>query len=171
MVCQLNIVTNRDIVHAVLEDTRRLHYDPHELQIFEDIECEWPLFFTYIILNGLFAGDAELVKEYREELKKCIVDSSTVHKAFEASSVPPTDDDDLPESPLAGSGAVARLRVANGLPVGMPLIPELYIVRKEDVDREKAEPNSQERVPNENVPLGSCYGELKRHVSLLPALA
>ncbi len=32
----------------------KLHYDPHELKQFEKIECEWPLFFCYLILDGLF---------------------------------------------------------------------------------------------------------------------
>ncbi|MEQ8961771.1 MAG: glycoside hydrolase family 15 protein, partial [Coleofasciculus sp. C2-GNP5-27] len=36
----------RDGHQTVLEDTTRLHYEPWELQQFEHIECEWPLFFT-----------------------------------------------------------------------------------------------------------------------------
>ncbi len=42
----------RDGHQTILEDTRRLHYDPHELKVFEHIECEWPLFFTYLVLEG-----------------------------------------------------------------------------------------------------------------------
>ncbi len=36
---------------------------------------------------------------------------------------------------------------------GIPLLPELYYVPKENVALEKAKPHSQARVPNENVPL------------------
>ncbi|MFO0171947.1 MAG: glycoside hydrolase family 15 protein, partial [Aphanizomenon sp.] len=42
----------RDGHQTVLEDTERLHYEPGELKQFEDIECEWPLFFTYLVLDG-----------------------------------------------------------------------------------------------------------------------
>jgi phosphorylase kinase alpha/beta subunit len=37
-----------------LKNSSKLHYDPHELKRFERIECEWPLFFCYLILDGLF---------------------------------------------------------------------------------------------------------------------
>ena len=37
-----------------LKNAHKLHYDPHELKQFERIECEWPLFFCYLILDGLF---------------------------------------------------------------------------------------------------------------------
>lgn len=39
------------------QDPNRLHYDPAELKLFENIECEWPIFWTYLILDGIFAGD------------------------------------------------------------------------------------------------------------------
>jgi len=36
---------------------------------------------------------------------------------------------------------------------GIPMIPELYVVPKESVEAERAQPNSQKRVPNANLPL------------------
>ena len=42
---------------TAIEDGYRQYYDPHELKQFMAIECEWPLFFTYLLLNNLFAGD------------------------------------------------------------------------------------------------------------------
>lgn len=39
------------------QDPSRLHYDPAELKLFENIECEWPVFWTYLILDGIFSGD------------------------------------------------------------------------------------------------------------------
>ena len=53
---------------TVIEDPTRLHYEPHELKQFQDIECEWPLFFTYLLLNHLFAGDHEKAAYYRSRL-------------------------------------------------------------------------------------------------------
>jgi phosphorylase kinase alpha/beta subunit len=64
----------RDGHQTVLEDTTRLHYDPWELQKFEHIECEWPLFFTYLALDGLFRGDAEQARNYLGRLDTLLVE-------------------------------------------------------------------------------------------------
>uniref|UniRef100_A0A8C6WV32 Phosphorylase b kinase regulatory subunit n=1 Tax=Neogobius melanostomus TaxID=47308 RepID=A0A8C6WV32_9GOBI len=52
----------RDGYRCPKEDPTRLHYDPAELKLFENIECEWPLFWTYLILDGIFAGEQEEYK-------------------------------------------------------------------------------------------------------------
>ncbi|KAI9206273.1 glycosyl hydrolases family 15-domain-containing protein [Polychytrium aggregatum] len=142
----------RDGHQTVLEDKTRLHYDPHELKIFENIECEWPLFFTYLILDAQFREDQAAVEEYRRLLQPLLVDSSTL-ETFSPGETP-------------GSPYQRRPR--------MLLVPELYIVPKEAVDAEKNEPGSQERVPNENLPLvwaQSLYilGELIHENLLSPA--
>jgi Glycosyl hydrolases family 15. len=77
-----------------------------------DIECEWPLFFTYLLLNHLFSGDDESALHYRSQLQNLLVEQD-----------------------------------------GRQLLPELYIVPKELIAAEKAEPHRQERIPNENIPL------------------
>src|SRR5919202_164202 len=64
----------RDGHQTVLEDTTRLHYDPWELQKFEHIECEWPLFFSYLVLDGLFRGDTEQVQNYQARLEGLLVE-------------------------------------------------------------------------------------------------
>ncbi|MGZ5076808.1 MAG: glycoside hydrolase family 15 protein, partial [Methylobacter sp.] len=97
---------------TVIEDSQRLHYDPHELKQFMAIECEWPLFFTYLLLNNLFTGDSEAALRYRAKLESLLVEQD-----------------------------------------GRQLLPELYIVPKELIEAEKAKPGSQQRVPNENIPL------------------
>jgi len=97
---------------TVIEDSHRLHYNPQELKQFAHIECEWPLFFTYLLLNKLFAGDTEAAAEYRTKLGSLLVEHE-----------------------------------------GQALLPELYVVPRASIDAEKAKPGSQERVPNENVPL------------------
>ena len=95
-----------------IEDTSRLHYEPSELRAFKDIESEWPLFFTYFLLDALMRSDTDAVKLWREKLEPLFIEQE-----------------------------------------GERLLPELYIVPKEKIEAEKANPGSQERVPNENLPL------------------
>ncbi|MBD0361766.1 MAG: glycoside hydrolase family 15 protein [Coleofasciculus sp. C3-bin4] len=102
----------RDGHQTVLEDTTRLYYEPWELQKFEHIECEWPLFFTYMVLDGLFRGDAKQVQNYQECLEGLLVKRD-----------------------------------------GIGLLPEVYYVPHENIEAERQSPHSQQRLPNENVPL------------------
>jgi phosphorylase kinase alpha/beta subunit len=97
---------------TVIENHLRLHYEPHELKEFTDIECEWPLFFTYLLLNHLFAGRTEAAADYRQRLDNLLVGQK-----------------------------------------GQWLLPELYIVPASAIAAEKQHPHSQQRIPNENVPL------------------
>lgn len=48
---------------AFLQDPNRSYYEPAELKLFENIECEWPLFWTYLIIDGIFNGNMEQVRE------------------------------------------------------------------------------------------------------------
>jgi len=97
---------------TAIEDCNRSYYDPHELKQFMNIECEWPLFFTYRLLTSLFNGDTETAARYRNTLENLLVEQD-----------------------------------------GRLLLPELYIVPKDLIAAEKANPHSQQRVPNENIPL------------------
>ena len=45
----------------LFQNPRRLHYEPAELKIFENVECEWPLFFAYLILDGIYSNNEEQV--------------------------------------------------------------------------------------------------------------
>lgn len=102
----------RDGHQTLLEDTTRLHYEPWELQKFEHIECEWPLFFTYLMLDSLFRRDTEQVRNYQEHLADLLVWRE-----------------------------------------GIGLLPELYYVPQENIEAERQSPHSQQRRPNENIPL------------------
>nr|MDQ2695426.1 glycoside hydrolase family 15 protein [Pseudomonadota bacterium] len=102
----------RDGHQTVLEDHGRLHYEAGELKQFEDIESEWPLFFTYLLLDGALRNDPEQAQDYRQRLEGLLVERD-----------------------------------------GQRLLPELYYVPAEAVAAEKAAPHSQDRLPNENVPL------------------
>jgi phosphorylase kinase alpha/beta subunit len=64
----------RDGHQTVLEDSSRLHYEPEELLRFEGIECEWPLFFTYLYLDALFSGDPIGIEKYRSRLSAVAVE-------------------------------------------------------------------------------------------------
>lgn len=102
----------RDGHQTVIEDVTRLHYEPWELKEFEHIECEWPLFFTYLYLDALFRGDQPVIEEYRQRLATLLVERD-----------------------------------------GMKLLPELYYVPQEAIAAERENPQSQTRLPNDNVPL------------------
>lgn len=54
----------------ILQDPNRLYYDPSELRMFEKIECEWPLFFCYLVLDSCFQGDKESAEDYTQLLEK-----------------------------------------------------------------------------------------------------
>lgn len=102
----------RDGHQTVLEDPHRLHYEPWELKQFEHIECEWPLFFTYLMLDGLFQGNHEQATAYQERLQTLTIERD-----------------------------------------GLQLLPELYYVPADSVEAERNAPQSQHRLPNENIPL------------------
>ena len=61
---------------TAIEDHQRLHYDAHELKQFMDIECEWPLFFTYLLLNNLYAGNDAAALNYRHKLESLLVEQN-----------------------------------------------------------------------------------------------
>jgi len=103
-----------------IEDESRLHYEPSELRKFENIESQWPLFFTYLLLDAIMRGDQEEITKWQKKLEPLFVQKN-----------------------------------------GEKLLPELYIVPEELIEAEKENPNSQKRVPNENLPLvwaQSLYG-------------
>uniref|UniRef100_A0A8C5SUR7 Phosphorylase b kinase regulatory subunit n=1 Tax=Laticauda laticaudata TaxID=8630 RepID=A0A8C5SUR7_LATLA len=63
----------RDGYKTPREDPNRLHYDPAELKLFENIECEWPVFWTYFLIDGVFNDDRIQVQEYREALEGILI--------------------------------------------------------------------------------------------------
>ncbi|NWU68346.1 KPB1 kinase, partial [Pterocles burchelli] len=63
----------RDGYRTPKEDPSRSYYEPAELKLFENIECEWPLFWAYLIIDGIFSGNMEQVQEYREALEGILI--------------------------------------------------------------------------------------------------
>ena len=64
---------------TVLEDPDRLHYEPSEMKAFENIESEWPLFFTYLILDGMFREDKQQTEIYLDKITDLFVESDGFH--------------------------------------------------------------------------------------------
>ncbi|MHB1229444.1 MAG: glycoside hydrolase family 15 protein [Halothiobacillus sp.] len=63
----------RDGHQTVLEDEHKLHYEPNELEKFANIESEWPLFFTYQLINHLFAGNRRAAEAVNQQLQRVAV--------------------------------------------------------------------------------------------------
>ncbi|XP_032668081.1 probable phosphorylase b kinase regulatory subunit alpha isoform X6 [Odontomachus brunneus] len=63
----------RDGYRTPKEDLNRLYYEPWELRMFENIECEWPLFFCYLILDYCFQGNKEAAVVYTKQLEEVMI--------------------------------------------------------------------------------------------------
>ena len=57
-----------------IEDASRLHYEPSELREFEHIESEWPLFFTYLLLDALIRDEKEEIEHWKQKLQLLFVE-------------------------------------------------------------------------------------------------
>ncbi|MBU1217125.1 glycoside hydrolase family 15 protein [bacterium] len=71
-----------------IEDENRLHYEPSELREFEHIESEWPLFFTYLLLDALMREDKEEIQKYKEKLEPLFVEENGIRLLPELYIVP-----------------------------------------------------------------------------------
>ena len=63
---------SRDGYLCRLEDKTRRYYHKAEIKDFEGNECEWPMFYTYLIIDGVFRNQSEQIEEYQMELRKCM---------------------------------------------------------------------------------------------------
>lgn len=57
-------------------------------QVFDNIECEWPVFWTYLMLDGIFNDNKEQVDEYKEALDDILVTVDGVRCVPELYTVP-----------------------------------------------------------------------------------
>ncbi|BHF57834.1 Phosphorylase b kinase regulatory subunit alpha [Sparganum proliferum] len=128
----------RDGYRTALEDSRRLHYEPWELRMFEGIECEWPLFFPYLILGACFDGDRPTAQRYLDQLEQVVLRRKMCHDHRGEDSIPqpsqftkPADESDE---------------------VLYPIMPELYSLPGDRIDAELKNPHSQVRVPIGSAP-------------------
>uniref|UniRef100_A0A8B9NSB2 Phosphorylase b kinase regulatory subunit n=1 Tax=Accipiter nisus TaxID=211598 RepID=A0A8B9NSB2_9AVES len=90
----------RDGYRTPKEDPNRPYYEPAELKLFENIECEWPLFWAYLIIDGIFSGNMEQVQEYREALEGVLIKGKNgLRLVPELYSVPPDKVDEEYRNP------------------------------------------------------------------------
>ncbi|CEG79151.1 hypothetical protein RMATCC62417_13649 [Rhizopus microsporus] len=141
----------RDGHQTVVEDHTRLHYNESELKVFENIESEWPLFFTYMVLEGLFSDNFEQVEEYRKKLDFVTIDSCM----WDPEHPMPPEDYNNSQQEKKKRPDMHRRSTSMFIPsdLHIPLLPELYYVPAESIEAEKKDPHSQKRIPNENTPL------------------
>ncbi|MGH0143977.1 UNVERIFIED_CONTAM: hypothetical protein FKN15_002319, partial [Acipenser sinensis] len=69
----------RDGYRTAREDKNRLFYKPAEIKLFDGIECEFPLFYIFMIIDGVFRGNSEQVKEYQILLEPVLFQSYDGH--------------------------------------------------------------------------------------------
>ncbi|KAJ8400431.1 hypothetical protein AAFF_G00395550 [Aldrovandia affinis] len=69
----------RDGYRTANEDKSRRHYKPAEMKLFDGIECEFPIFYIYMIIDGVFRGNSAQVKEYEALLDSLIFQSFDGH--------------------------------------------------------------------------------------------
>ncbi|XP_056317943.1 phosphorylase b kinase regulatory subunit beta isoform X1 [Danio aesculapii] len=69
----------RDGFRTANEDKNRRHYKPAEMKLFDGIECEFPIFYIYMMIDGVFRGNPDQVKEYQELLQAVIFQSFEGH--------------------------------------------------------------------------------------------
>ncbi|XP_059060588.1 probable phosphorylase b kinase regulatory subunit beta isoform X2 [Achroia grisella] len=60
---------SRDGYKSVLEDPSRRYYHEGELKEFDGIESEWPIFYVFMIIDGVFRTLPDQVEEYQRMLK------------------------------------------------------------------------------------------------------
>ncbi|XP_068601179.1 phosphorylase b kinase regulatory subunit beta [Brachionichthys hirsutus] len=69
----------RDGYRTGNEDQNRRYYKPAEMKLFDGIECEFPIFFIYMMIDGVFRGNTSQVKEYQDLLEPIIFQSYEGH--------------------------------------------------------------------------------------------
>ncbi|PSB67029.1 glycosyl hydrolase family 15, partial [filamentous cyanobacterium CCP1] len=173
----------RDGHQTVMEDVTRLHYEPWELKQFEHIECEWPLFFTYLMLDALFRGDRDQAEEYYQNLQPLLVERNgyqllpelyyVSEEAIEAERLAPQSQPRLPNAnvPLVWAqslyylGLLLRdnlITAADVDPLGRhlhlgnrrkPLVQVALLAEDEDLQAELATYGIDAQTPNQVSPI------------------
>lgn len=62
----------RDGYETVLEDPNKPFYEIGETKNFENIENEWPLFYIFMIIDGVFKSNDEQIDHYRQLLQDIV---------------------------------------------------------------------------------------------------
>ncbi|KRZ46133.1 putative phosphorylase b kinase regulatory subunit beta, partial [Trichinella pseudospiralis] len=63
----------RDGQFCVLENPNRQFYQSGETKLFQGVECQWPMFFVYMIIDGVYMGNQHQVKVYADLLEPLLI--------------------------------------------------------------------------------------------------
>ena len=110
----------RDGYQTPLEDKNRLHYEPAELEQFDSIECQWPMFHCFHLIERIFY----LHSNQDKDEEQCQREISSIRATL--------------DSLLVRDERIIR---------GHNLMPCLYKITASGVQEEKTTPNSAKRVP------------------------
>ncbi|XP_026470112.1 probable phosphorylase b kinase regulatory subunit beta isoform X1 [Ctenocephalides felis] len=63
---------SRDGYKCILEDPDRRYYNPGEVKEFDGLECQWPIFFCYMLVDAVFRNNQCEIVEYQNLVKSCV---------------------------------------------------------------------------------------------------
>lgn len=66
----------RDGYKTVVEDSKRKFYKPAEIKNFDGIECEWPVFYVYMLIDSIFQGKKQDIDKYSKLLDDVLTRSN-----------------------------------------------------------------------------------------------
>uniref|UniRef100_A0A6I8NCB0 Phosphorylase b kinase regulatory subunit n=1 Tax=Ornithorhynchus anatinus TaxID=9258 RepID=A0A6I8NCB0_ORNAN len=79
----------RDGYRTSLEDQNRRYYKPAEIKLFDGIECEFPIFFLYMMIDGVFKGNPKQVKDYQDLLTPVLHQTAEVDELIIPKDIDP----------------------------------------------------------------------------------
>ncbi|THD20206.1 putative phosphorylase b kinase regulatory subunit alpha [Fasciola hepatica] len=129
----------RDGFRTAREDSNRLYYEPWELRMFEGIECEWPMFLAWLVLDASFREDYDDADRYMQMLQDVVVRESG--QACEGVNAV--------EKPMCRRAS--EVTSASTIQ-SVVLMPESYAVPAESIESELAKPHSQDRITKGSLP-------------------
>lgn len=136
----------RDGHQTALEDHQRLHYETGELANFDRIESEWPLFFTFLLVDARLRGDRVMGAHWQLKLDPLFVVDDGIPLLPELYRVP----EDRVEAEFASPGSQPRVPGDN-----VPLLwaQSLWIIGAlfEDglIEPDDIDPLNRRRVPGD----------------------
>ncbi|XP_018645642.1 phosphorylase B kinase alpha, kpb1, putative [Schistosoma mansoni] len=123
----------RDGFRTAREDVNRLYYEPWELRMFDGIECEWPMFFAWLVIDASFREDFDDADRYMQMLQEVVIPESS------HSFTPSNSSRSASRRPSEITTQVLSRTCC--------YVPESYSLPIEAIDAEIAHPHTQTRVP------------------------
>ncbi|KFD61239.1 hypothetical protein M514_26577 [Trichuris suis] len=79
----------RDGKYSDLENPNKEYYDAGETKLFDGVECQWPIFFIYLIIDGIVFGDEQQVNTYTKLLEPLLLTDQKQDKLILISDIDP----------------------------------------------------------------------------------